>query len=129
MRAERGGGLELAAFKELVRDQFLMLVLDPEEALASLPRLLGDASAARIREALDGVGRLVTAGGALGADAAARLAAVERIFEEAARGTGTDSLAAVLGETARVAATAPGVRRLAVASDRETDRRKAGSTA
>jgi hypothetical protein len=119
MRAERGGELELAAFKELVRDQFLMLVLDPEEALASLPRLLGDASAARIREALDGVGRLVTAGGALGADAAARLAAVERIFEEAARGAGAPA-AAVPGEAA------PDIGHLAVPPDQGPGRRKAG---
>jgi hypothetical protein len=127
MRAERGGGLGLAAFKELLRDQFLMLVLDPEEALASLPKLLGDASAAEIQEALDGARRLVTAGDALGAHAAARLAAVERIFEEAARGAEAGAPAgATLGDAARVAAAAPDIRRLVGRPDHESGQRKTG---
>jgi hypothetical protein len=84
MRAERGEGLKLADFKELLRDQFLMLLLDQEEALTSLPKLLAGSPAAQIREALDGIRGLVTASGALDIDAAARLEVVGKIFEEAA---------------------------------------------
>jgi hypothetical protein len=40
MRDERGGGLTLAEFKQLVRDQFFMLLLDEERALAAIPAML-----------------------------------------------------------------------------------------
>jgi hypothetical protein len=41
MRDERGIGLALAEFKQIVRDQFFMLLLDEERALASIPDMLG----------------------------------------------------------------------------------------
>jgi hypothetical protein len=84
MREERGGDLKLAAFKALLREQFLMLLLDQEEALTNLPKLLARSPVAQIREALEGIRRLVTASGALDIDAAARLEVVGKIFEEAA---------------------------------------------
>ena len=40
MRDERGVGLTLAEFKQLVRDQFFMLLLDEERALAAIPAML-----------------------------------------------------------------------------------------
>jgi hypothetical protein len=84
MRAERGGDLELAAFKALLREQFLMLLLDQKEALRSLPKLLAGSPEAQIRGTLEGIRRLVSASGALDIDAAARLEVVGKIFEEAA---------------------------------------------
>lgn len=126
IRAERGGDLGLTDFKELLRDQFLMLVLDPEEALASMPKLLDDAPAAQIRDALEGVRQLVTAGGALGADAAARLEAITRIFEVAASGAeAKEPTIAVIGEAARVAAAAPDIERRAGEPNHVLGRRKA----
>ena len=67
IREERGGKVDLATFKQALRDQFLMLLLDPQAALAALPRLLENASAAEIRPMLEDVRRVVTAGGALSA--------------------------------------------------------------
>jgi hypothetical protein len=40
MRDERGSDLTLAEFKQLVRDQFFMLLLDEERALAAIPAML-----------------------------------------------------------------------------------------
>ena len=65
IREERGGKVGLATFKQALRDQFLMLLLDPQGALAALPKLLENASAAEIRPMLEDVRRVVTAGGDL----------------------------------------------------------------
>jgi pimeloyl-ACP methyl ester carboxylesterase len=40
IRDERGGGLTLAEFKQLVRDQFFMLLLDEERALGAIPSMI-----------------------------------------------------------------------------------------
>jgi hypothetical protein len=62
-----------------------MLLLDQEQALATLPRLLGSASAEQIRATLEDLRRVAIAGGPLGAESEARLGAVARIFDAAAR--------------------------------------------
>ena len=85
MREERGGGITLAEFKAALREQGFMLLLDQEQAVATLPRLLGSASAEQIRAMLEDLRRVAAASGPLGAESEARLGAVARIFEEAAR--------------------------------------------
>jgi hypothetical protein len=50
-----------------------------------LPQLLGSASAEQIRAMLEDLRRVAAASGPLGAESEARLEAVARIFQEAAR--------------------------------------------
>jgi hypothetical protein len=127
IREERGGGVELATFKHVLRDQFLMLLLDPEGALAALPKLLENASAAEIRPMLEDVRRVATAGGALSEHARGRMAAVEAIFEQAAaRADAGASPAEAVGEATKVAAVAPDTRRLAAVSERPPLPRRVG---
>jgi hypothetical protein len=85
MREERGGGITLAEFKAALREQGFMLLLDQEQAVATLPRLLGSASAEQIRAMLEDLRRVAAASGPLGAESEARLGAVARMFEKAAR--------------------------------------------
>jgi len=114
IRDEHGRKISLAAFKQALREQFLMLLLDPQGALAALPKLLEQAHAAEIRSMLGDVRRVVTAGGLLGAHRQGRLKAVEEIFEKAAaRAVTGASPAEAVGEAAKVAAGAPDTRRLA----------------
>jgi pimeloyl-ACP methyl ester carboxylesterase len=85
MREERGGGVTLAAFKAALREQGFMLLLDQERAVATLPRLFERASADEIRTTLEDLRRVTAVSGPLGAESEARLEAVARLFEEAAR--------------------------------------------
>ena len=79
LRGEREHALPLAAFKALVRDQFLMLLSDEERAVAALPGLIRghEPDAAR---AFAAIGQVARARGDLGEEAEARLRAVGRIF-------------------------------------------------
>jgi hypothetical protein len=68
-----------ARLKEIVREQFLILLLDEERAIAALPRLLPDDR--KEREAgLAAVRRVVAARGALPAEGSRRLARIEALF-------------------------------------------------
>jgi hypothetical protein len=69
-------------FREVVRDQALILRLDEERAVAAIPRLLPDDGAAR-EDALDSVRRIVTAQGPLSEEGARRLARVAELFGSA----------------------------------------------
>ena len=101
VREEHAADLSLAAFKRLVRDQFLMLKLDEARAVATLPQLLeGHAEVAA--QALPLLESVVTAPGPLGAEAAARLARI-----------------AVAVRRARLAARAIARRRLSVAGGKD----------
>jgi pimeloyl-ACP methyl ester carboxylesterase len=71
--------LTLAAFKSLVREQYLMLLIDPEEAVATIPSML-PADPEICRDALDLVKRVLSARGKPGGDAAERLRQIERLF-------------------------------------------------
>ena len=86
LRSEQEQALPLAAFKALVRDQFLMLLIDEERAIAALPGLIQghEADAARAFAVIEQVAR---ARGDLGEEAEARLRAVGQIFG-AAEGRG-----------------------------------------
>ena len=69
----------MSRFKEIVRDQFLILRLDEERAIAALPKLLpGDR---RAREtALGLVRRIIEARGATSQEGARRLKRIETLF-------------------------------------------------
>jgi hypothetical protein len=73
--------VSLAQFKELVKEQFLIMALDEERAIAALPNLLPadrkerDALIALIR-------RVVVSGGALQEESKRRLSRIETMFDD-----------------------------------------------
>jgi hypothetical protein len=79
LRDEHAKDVTLAQFKQLVRDQFMMVLLDPEEAIETLPKLLAgrEAEAPRVFAVLDD---LLAVGGPLTGEAAARRERVAGIF-------------------------------------------------
>ena len=68
-----------AAFKALVREQYLMLIVDEEAALRSLPGLLPKASEDR-RAAFDALRGVIEASGAPGDALTERLGRVAALF-------------------------------------------------
>jgi hypothetical protein len=73
------GDLPLSAFKALVREQFLILLVDPEATLAALPSMLPLDADAR-REAFDLIKQVLSASGAFSAEDNERLQRVARAF-------------------------------------------------
>ena len=71
--------LSLAEFKALVREQFYLLLIDQEAALAAIPKMLSDDAAAR-QQMLDVIQRVLTACGPLDGEDQARLARITRLF-------------------------------------------------
>jgi hypothetical protein len=69
----------LARFKEIVREQYLILLRDPERAMAALPALLTD-DRTQSQEALALVRRVLAARGALPEEGRRRLERIEAIF-------------------------------------------------
>jgi hypothetical protein len=78
-RAPLGGGLTLAQFKTMVREQFFMLLIDQEATLAAIPNMLPTDAEER-RGAFAAVREVLAAGGELGEEAAKRLARIEQLF-------------------------------------------------
>ena len=80
MREEAGRGLTLAAFKRLVREQFLMLLLDERSAVAAIPVMLArdpdlaSRMTGHLRQVIDVVGLSSKV-------AKARFAEIEPLFE------------------------------------------------
>jgi hypothetical protein len=72
--------MSLARFKDVLRDQFLLVTADEERAIAALPKLLGGDGSAR-KAALDALHRVLAARGELSAEGRRRLARVEVLFE------------------------------------------------
>lgn len=60
IKAERGGTMTLGEFKRIVREQFLMLLLDEQQALATLPGMLGPDPAQR-RRTIEALRRVASA--------------------------------------------------------------------
>jgi hypothetical protein len=73
------GDMPLAAFKALVREQFNMLLLDTDAALAAIPSMLPDETAPR-REAFDLVKTVMTARGPLSDRDDERLRKIAQLF-------------------------------------------------
>jgi len=71
--------LPLSDFKALVRDQFLMLLIDPDAALATLPRMLPQDMEIR-RKALALICQVLTVAGGLSGEAETRMKRIARIF-------------------------------------------------
>jgi pimeloyl-ACP methyl ester carboxylesterase len=69
----------LARFKEIVKEQYLILLLDAERAIAALPRLLPD-DRRQCEDAVKLVRRLLAARGALSGEASRRLQRIEAMF-------------------------------------------------
>jgi hypothetical protein len=80
MREETGKGLNLATFKQTLREQFFMLLLDERRAVDAIPAMLAadPELAARMKAKLD---RMIELVGIHSKIARARLAEVEALFE------------------------------------------------
>jgi hypothetical protein len=72
--------MPLSAFKALVREQFAILLIDTEAALAAIPAMLPRDAASR-REAFDLIKEVLGARGELTADDRKRLEEVARLFD------------------------------------------------
>jgi hypothetical protein len=81
MRAKQGG-LTLEEFKRVLREQFLALTLDPDGALAAIPKMLPDADART--KALAAIRTVVSATGEMSGERVTRLARIEAMLRETA---------------------------------------------
>ncbi|HRO48822.1 MAG TPA: DUF3141 domain-containing protein [Hyphomicrobium sp.] len=86
MRKEAGKGYTLQEFKRVLREQFLLLLLDDRRAVAAIPDMLGKNPdlAHRMTDALR---RMVDTIGLSTDDAKARMTEIERLFEQATEGS------------------------------------------
>ena len=79
LRDEHASDMSLGQFKSAFRQQFLLVLLDPDEAVRTLPQLLAaisdPAAALRMLE------EMAVAGGPLSKEGASRLAVIVKIFE------------------------------------------------
>jgi Protein of unknown function (DUF3141) len=69
----------LAQFKDMVREQYLLVLLDEERAIRTLPDLLGDIPEER-QLALDALHKVLAARGALPDECKRRLTRIEQLF-------------------------------------------------
>ncbi|MCB1777075.1 MAG: DUF3141 domain-containing protein [Candidatus Competibacteraceae bacterium] len=79
MRAKHAE-LSLEEFKQILREQFFALLLDRDEALAAIPKMLPTDAALRT-EILGKIRQIVSAAGELDGEQAERLAQIEKLFE------------------------------------------------
>jgi hypothetical protein len=78
-RSDTGARLTLSEFKMLVREQFFMLLLEPEAALAAIPKLLPDNADDR-RAAFAKIREVLSASAAISGEVATRLRRVAKLF-------------------------------------------------
>jgi pimeloyl-ACP methyl ester carboxylesterase len=71
--------MTLARFKDMVRQQYLLVCLDQERAISTLPKLLGSDAGVR-KSALDAVHRVLAATGAMSEEGKRRLKRIEALF-------------------------------------------------
>jgi hypothetical protein len=83
---KRYGDMPLSEFKTLLRDQFAMLLIDEEEALAALPSLLPPDAAIR-GEGFNAIRQVMSACGETSAEDEKRLSEIGRLFEIGGDGT------------------------------------------
>jgi hypothetical protein len=86
--------LPLSEFKELVREQFFMLLVDPEAAIAALPSLLPEDMEAR-GKALALIRQVLAARGGLSGDAETRMQQIARVFAPGGEAVPAPGLAVV----------------------------------
>jgi len=103
LRQIRGthGSLDLAQFKQILREQFFALLLDREAALEAIPTMLPADAAARAK-ILETIRRIVSAAGDLGEERAGRLAQVEKLFGAGSGASGRSRRVATPGPVRRV---------------------------
>jgi hypothetical protein len=82
IRAEQGYDISLSELKALIREQFFMLLIDEDAAVAAIADL-AQHEPARIPEVIGLLNRVATATGDLAGDQAIRLARVERLLADA----------------------------------------------
>ena len=70
----------MAQLKQLLKEQFLILRLDENRAVAAIPRLLPRNQEQR-RQVLQGLRRMVEVHGPLSEEAGRRLARIEKLFD------------------------------------------------
>ena len=80
MREETGKGVTLTAFKQLLREQFLMLLLDERRAVEAIPAML-DRDPELASRMTDNLGRMIELVGVQSRSSKARLAEIEALFE------------------------------------------------
>ena len=78
-RNDTGARLTLSEFKMLVREQFFMLLLDQEAALAAIPRLLPDNAGQRLA-AFTAIRDVLSASAAISGEVAKRLKRLAELF-------------------------------------------------
>jgi hypothetical protein len=78
IRAEHGG-LTLAEFKQVLREQFFALLLDQDAALAAIPKMLPADADARTK-VLAAIRQVVSAAGEVTGERAERLVQIEKLF-------------------------------------------------
>jgi hypothetical protein len=81
MRDEWAADMTVGRFKAMVRDQFLMLLVMPHEAIAAIPRMLEGLPAEGRRHAAATLRQVVAAAGEMGAESERRLTAMEAVFD------------------------------------------------
>ena len=91
LRARQEKAMSLSSFKQLVREQAMVMVVDPEGAVAAIPTLLSHHGKAEIKEAHDFVKRVALASGTLNAEGKKRLARISAFYESAIRQTPTST--------------------------------------
>jgi hypothetical protein len=79
MRKAEGARLTLAGFKAAVREQFFLLLLEPEATLAAIPKLL-PADVAQRRKCLAAIRNVLSASGEISGETAERLKKVSSLF-------------------------------------------------
>ena len=77
---EEASKMTLAQFKATAREQFFLLLLEPEATLAAIPKLL-PADVAERRKGLAAIRNVLSAGGEISGDAAERLKRITALFE------------------------------------------------
>jgi hypothetical protein len=82
MRAKHGA-LTLEEFKRVLREQFFALMLDPDGALAAIPKMLPPDADARAK-ALRSIQAVASATGEVSGERAERLARIEAMLGEPA---------------------------------------------
>ena len=96
---EAGSRLTLSQFKAMAREQFFLLLLDPEAALAAIPKLLPEDVAER-RKGLAAIRNVLSASGEISGETAERLKKVASLFgvsEAEPSGTGAENVPFVAG--------------------------------
>lgn len=79
IRAEHGG-LTLAEFKQVLREQFFALLLNRDEALAAIPQMLAADTVDRAK-VMQKIRLVVSAAGEVTGERAERLAQIDKLFE------------------------------------------------